>query len=30
VVGCLNWRINVRSRQKWRKVTEEVKYHPGM
>jgi hypothetical protein len=28
-VGCRNWRINVRSRQKWRKVTEEVKSHPG-
>jgi hypothetical protein len=29
-VGCRNWRINVRSRQKWREAIEEVKSHPGM
>jgi hypothetical protein len=29
-VGCRNWRINVQSRQQWRKLVEEVKCHPGM
>jgi hypothetical protein len=29
-VGRRNWGINVRSKQKWRKVTEEVKSHSGM
>jgi hypothetical protein len=28
-VGCRNWRINVQSRQEWRKLVEEVKCHPG-
>jgi len=27
-VGCRNWRINEQSRQKWWKLTEEVKSHP--
>jgi hypothetical protein len=26
-VGCRNWGINVQSREKWQKLTEEVKSH---
>jgi len=29
-VGCRNWRINGQSREKWQKLTEKVKSHPGM
>jgi hypothetical protein len=29
-VGCRNWRINVQSREKWQKLNEEVKSHPGI
>jgi hypothetical protein len=28
-VGCGNWRLSAQSRQEWRKLTEEVKSHPG-
>jgi hypothetical protein len=30
LVGCRIWRINVQSREKWRRFIEEVKFHPGM
>jgi hypothetical protein len=30
LVGCGNWRINVQSREKWRKLSDDVKCHPGM
>jgi hypothetical protein len=29
-VGCRNRRLNALSREEWRKLTEEVKSHPGM
>ena len=29
-VGCRNWRTNAQSREKWRKLIEEGKSHPGM
>jgi len=29
-VGCRNWRTNAQSREKWQKLMEEVKSHPGM
>jgi hypothetical protein len=28
--GCRNWRLNVQSREEWRKLFEKVKSHPGM
>jgi len=28
-VACRNRRINVQSREKWQKISEEVKCHPG-
>jgi hypothetical protein len=28
-VGCRNWRINAQSIQKWLKLSDEVKSHPG-
>jgi hypothetical protein len=29
-VGCRNWRLNAQSREEWRKLTEELRSHPGM
>jgi hypothetical protein len=28
--GCRNWRIIVRAREEWQKLTEETKGHPAM
>jgi hypothetical protein len=29
-VGCRNWRTKAQSREKWQKLMEEDKSHPGM